>query len=205
MRRSRSGRGETGGWEGTHRLAGGGAGTRLRLPPEVPGSVSGREGPREERECTGANERGVGTGRSGLRARVSAAGDPAAGAAMFHCIPLWRCNRHVETIDKRHCSLVCVPEEIYRYAGSLEELLLDANQLRELPAVSARPHLSAALGSAAEPGQPSPPLLPSPLVPSALHLSPFPPPDPADRSGRNHLYLPAFTCSFLLSPLPQPP
>lgn len=57
---------------------------------------------------------------------------------MFHCIPLWRCNRHVEVIDKRHCSLVYVPEEIYRYARSLEELLLDANQLRELPEVSAR-------------------------------------------------------------------
>ncbi|XP_053237026.1 leucine-rich repeat-containing protein 1 isoform X2 [Podarcis raffonei] len=52
---------------------------------------------------------------------------------MFHCIPLWRCNRHVEIIDKRHCSLAAVPEEIYRYSRSLEELLLDANQLRELP------------------------------------------------------------------------
>ena len=89
--------------------------------------------------------RSAAAGRSGLRARVSAARDPAAGAAMFHCIPLWRCNRHVETIDKRHCSLVYVPEEIYRYARSLEELLLDANQLRELPEVSARPHLSAAV------------------------------------------------------------
>ena len=56
---------------------------------------------------------------------------------MFHCIPLWRCNRHVESIDKRHCSLAAVPEEIYRYSRSLEELLLDANQLRELPKVSA--------------------------------------------------------------------
>ncbi|KAJ8248091.1 hypothetical protein GJAV_G00238210 [Gymnothorax javanicus] len=52
---------------------------------------------------------------------------------MFHCIPLWRCNRHIETIDKRHCSLSYVPEEIYRYSRSLEELLLDANQLRDLP------------------------------------------------------------------------
>ncbi|XP_028982700.2 leucine-rich repeat-containing protein 1 [Betta splendens] len=52
---------------------------------------------------------------------------------MFHCIPLWRCNRHVEAIDKRHCSLLYVPDEIYRYARSLEELLLDANQLRDLP------------------------------------------------------------------------
>lgn len=55
---------------------------------------------------------------------------------MFHCIPLWRCNRHVEMIDKRHCSLLYVPDEIYRYGRSLEELLLDANQLRDLPKVS---------------------------------------------------------------------
>ncbi|XP_033848969.3 protein scribble homolog isoform X19 [Acipenser ruthenus] len=52
---------------------------------------------------------------------------------MLKCIPLWRCNRHVESIDKRHCSLQTVPEEIYRYSRSLEELLLDANQLRDLP------------------------------------------------------------------------
>lgn len=55
---------------------------------------------------------------------------------MFHCIPLWRCNRHVEVVDKRHCSLLYVPDEIYRYERSLEELLLDANQLRDLPKVS---------------------------------------------------------------------
>lgn len=58
---------------------------------------------------------------------------------MLKCIPLWRCNRHVESVDKRHCSLQAVPEEIYRYSRSLEELLLDANQLRELPKVSGRP------------------------------------------------------------------
>uniref|UniRef100_A0A672RZD6 Protein scribble homolog n=1 Tax=Sinocyclocheilus grahami TaxID=75366 RepID=A0A672RZD6_SINGR len=51
---------------------------------------------------------------------------------MLKCIPLWRCNRHVESVDKRHCSLTAVPDEIYRYNRSLEELLLDANQLREL-------------------------------------------------------------------------
>lgn len=39
-------------------------------------------------------------------------------------------------IDKRHCSLLYVPDEIYRYGRSLEELLLDANQLRDLPKVS---------------------------------------------------------------------
>ncbi|KAL4605029.1 hypothetical protein GN956_G25337 [Arapaima gigas] len=52
---------------------------------------------------------------------------------MLRCIPLWRCNRHVESVDRRHCSLLAVPEDIYRYSRSLEELLLDANQLRELP------------------------------------------------------------------------
>ncbi|XP_030254689.1 protein scribble homolog isoform X2 [Sparus aurata] len=52
---------------------------------------------------------------------------------MLKCIPLWRCNRHVESVDKRHCSLQTVPDEVYRYSRSLEELLLDANQLKELP------------------------------------------------------------------------
>uniref|UniRef100_A0A674P468 Protein scribble homolog n=1 Tax=Takifugu rubripes TaxID=31033 RepID=A0A674P468_TAKRU len=52
---------------------------------------------------------------------------------MLKCIPLWRCNRHVESVDKRHCNLHTVPDEIFRYSRSLEELLLDANQLKELP------------------------------------------------------------------------
>ncbi|XP_062236062.1 protein scribble homolog isoform X4 [Platichthys flesus] len=52
---------------------------------------------------------------------------------MLKCIPLWRCNRHVESVDKRHCNLQTVPDEVFRYSRSLEELLLDANQLKELP------------------------------------------------------------------------
>ncbi|XP_048857994.1 protein scribble homolog isoform X3 [Brienomyrus brachyistius] len=52
---------------------------------------------------------------------------------MLKCIQLGRCNRHIESVDRRHCSLQTVPDEIYRYARSLEELQLDANQLRELP------------------------------------------------------------------------
>ncbi|XP_050533577.1 protein lap4-like isoform X2 [Daktulosphaira vitifoliae] len=53
---------------------------------------------------------------------------------MFRCIPIFKgCNRQVECVDKRHSSLSSVPEEILRYARSLEELLLDANHLRELP------------------------------------------------------------------------
>ncbi|XP_064597136.1 LOW QUALITY PROTEIN: protein scribble homolog [Liolophura sinensis] len=53
---------------------------------------------------------------------------------MFKCIPLFRaCNRQVEYIDRRHCNLTSVPDDVLRYTRSLEELLLDANQIRELP------------------------------------------------------------------------
>lgn len=55
---------------------------------------------------------------------------------MFKCIPIFKgCNRQVEYVDKRHCSLPTVPEEILRYSRSLEELLLDANHIRDLPKV----------------------------------------------------------------------
>ncbi|RWS06674.1 protein lap4-like isoform X2 [Dinothrombium tinctorium] len=54
--------------------------------------------------------------------------------AMFRCIPLFKaCNRQIEYIDKRHCSLTNVPEDVFRYSRSLEELLLDSNHIRELP------------------------------------------------------------------------
>ncbi|KAM9826868.1 protein scribble homolog [Neosynchiropus ocellatus] len=65
---------------------------------------------------------------------------------MLKCIPLWRCNRHVESVDKRHCNLPAVPDEIYRYSRSLEELLLDANQLKELPKPFFRLHNLRKLG-----------------------------------------------------------
>ncbi|KAF4528157.1 hypothetical protein B566_EDAN016921, partial [Ephemera danica] len=53
---------------------------------------------------------------------------------MFRCIPIFKgCNRQVEYVDKRHCSLQTVPEEILRYSRSLEELLLDSNHIRDLP------------------------------------------------------------------------
>lgn len=55
---------------------------------------------------------------------------------MFRCIPIFKgCNRQVEYVDKRHCSLPTVPEDILRYSRSLEELLLDANHIRDLPKV----------------------------------------------------------------------
>ncbi|KAK0091026.1 hypothetical protein PV326_003862 [Microctonus aethiopoides] len=53
---------------------------------------------------------------------------------MFRCIPIFKgCNRQVEYVDKRHCSLPSVPDDVLRYSRSLEELLLDANHIRELP------------------------------------------------------------------------
>lgn len=55
---------------------------------------------------------------------------------MFRCIPIFKgCNRQVEFVDKRHSSLVSVPEDILRYSRSLEELLLDANRIQSLPKV----------------------------------------------------------------------
>jgi protein scribble len=67
---------------------------------------------------------------------------------MFRCIPIFKgCNRQVEFVDKRHCSLPNVPEDILRYSRSLEELLLDANHIRDLPKVCVRPEPPAACGT----------------------------------------------------------
>ncbi|XP_011311698.1 protein lap4 isoform X2 [Fopius arisanus] len=53
---------------------------------------------------------------------------------MFRCIPIFRgCNSQVEYVDKRHCSLSSVPDDLIRYSRSLEELLLDANHIKDLP------------------------------------------------------------------------
>jgi protein scribble len=69
---------------------------------------------------------------------------------MFRCIPIFKgCNRQVEYVDKRHCSLPTVPEDILRYSRSLEELLLDANHIRDLPKVLLILHLIC-IGNAVE-------------------------------------------------------
>jgi len=55
---------------------------------------------------------------------------------MLRCMPFWKgCNRHVEYVDQRHQGLERVPDDIHRYSRSLEELLLDANHIRDLPKV----------------------------------------------------------------------
>jgi hypothetical protein len=51
------------------------------------------------------------------------------------CIGL-NCARQIDYIDRRHCGLTEIPEEIYRYERTLEELLLDFNNIQELPPVS---------------------------------------------------------------------
>ncbi|XP_073815408.1 protein lap4-like isoform X19 [Musca autumnalis] len=66
---------------------------------------------------------------------------------MFKCIPIFKgCNRQVEFVDKRHCSLPTVPEEILRYSRTLEELFLDANHIRDLPKNFFRLHRLRKLG-----------------------------------------------------------
>ncbi|KAG8515379.1 Protein scribble, partial [Galemys pyrenaicus] len=130
--------------DGTGRAeAGGRAGGRDAEPPPPPPtperlSAAGRAprpGPRSEPEPEPAGPAPLPRRRRPCGPRPAPAAAPRRPAArtMLKCIPLWRCNRHVESVDKRHCSLQAVPEEIYRYSRSLEELLLDANQLRELP------------------------------------------------------------------------
>lgn len=57
---------------------------------------------------------------------------------MFRCLLPWRCSRQVDSIDRSHCSLTFVPDEVYRYDRSLEELFLDANQIKDLPRVGAK-------------------------------------------------------------------
>lgn len=54
---------------------------------------------------------------------------------MFRCLLPWRCNRQVDSLDRTHCSLNFVPDEVYRYERYLEELFLDANQIKDLPRV----------------------------------------------------------------------
>ena len=56
---------------------------------------------------------------------------------MFKCFNLfpWRGSRQLDCIDKRHCNLASVPDEVLRQERSLEELYLSANQLKELPKV----------------------------------------------------------------------
>lgn len=54
---------------------------------------------------------------------------------MFKCMPFLACNRQVDSLDKRQCNLEHIPDDVARYARSLEELLLDSNHIKELSKV----------------------------------------------------------------------
>ena len=55
---------------------------------------------------------------------------------MMSCAPLLKaCNYQVDVVDKSSCGLATVPDDILRYGRSLDELLLDANQIRDIPKV----------------------------------------------------------------------
>ncbi|KAK0404297.1 hypothetical protein QR680_017386 [Steinernema hermaphroditum] len=50
----------------------------------------------------------------------------------FFCMPFFACNRQVDSLDKRQCNLQTIPQDVERYARSLEELLLDMNHIKDL-------------------------------------------------------------------------
>lgn len=45
-------------------------------------------------------------------------------------------SRRVEYLDKTHCNLARIPEEVYRNERWLEELIMDMNMIQEFPPVS---------------------------------------------------------------------
>jgi len=44
--------------------------------------------------------------------------------------------RHLEYIDKSHCSLTFVGEDVLSHERTLEDLSLEANQIQDLPKVA---------------------------------------------------------------------
>ena len=70
-----------------------------------------------------------------ITAAVSVQTHPIPSTMLKACIGL-NCARQIDYIDRRHCGLTEIPEEIYRYERTLEELLLDFNNIQELPPVS---------------------------------------------------------------------
>ncbi len=59
----------------------------------------------------------------------------------FFCVPFTTCNRQVDSLDRRQCNLQAVPNDVERYARSLEELLLDMNHIKELSKVNSQSYL----------------------------------------------------------------
>ena len=47
----------------------------------------------------------------------------------------FKCNRRVETIEKRHCFMTQIPHEIYRHSRTLQELKLDSNNIKGIGSI----------------------------------------------------------------------
>lgn len=45
-------------------------------------------------------------------------------------------NGEMVVLDLQHCNLTSVPTDVFKAEPNLEEIYLDANQIRELPRVS---------------------------------------------------------------------
>lgn len=57
-------------------------------------------------------------------------------AKLFGCVCFREKEEEISVLDYRHCSLKEVPKDIFNYERTLEELFVDANQIKELPRVS---------------------------------------------------------------------
>lgn len=56
------------------------------------------------------------------------------GSGFFSFRKRWH-PKHLDYIDKSHCNLTAVPDDIFRHERTLEELSLEANQIQDLPKV----------------------------------------------------------------------
>ncbi|PAA68556.1 hypothetical protein BOX15_Mlig002152g1 [Macrostomum lignano] len=52
---------------------------------------------------------------------------------MLSCFPFRSCQSDAQSVDKRHCNLHSVPKEVFKSSETLEECILDSNQITELP------------------------------------------------------------------------
>ncbi|XP_022257513.1 leucine-rich repeat-containing protein 7-like [Limulus polyphemus] len=50
-----------------------------------------------------------------------------------HCPCFWSETYDIQVLEYSHCSLNDVPSEVFAYERTLEELFLDANQIKDLP------------------------------------------------------------------------
>lgn len=57
------------------------------------------------------------------------------GPVFRHCPCLRPAREEVRVLDYAHCGLEEVPTEVFNYERTLEELYLNANQIKDLPRV----------------------------------------------------------------------